>query len=74
MVRYSLLLSPIASDKQKKLTDCFLGFRHCKHYCGRGLMKRFENGEELAKEMGIKPEVLKKTCPFPSCIWARELR
>ena len=34
---------------------------HCKHYCGRGLMKRFESGEALAKEMGIKPEVLKKT-------------
>ncbi|KAM0790948.1 hypothetical protein ACM66B_004253 [Microbotryomycetes sp. NB124-2] len=26
---------------------------HCKHYVGRGLMKRFENGEELAKEMGL---------------------
>ena len=24
-------------------------------------MKRFESGEALAKEMGIKPEVLKKT-------------
>ncbi|THH27983.1 hypothetical protein EUX98_g6210 [Antrodiella citrinella] len=34
---------------------------HCKHYVGRGLMKRFESGEALAKEMGIKPEVLKKT-------------
>ncbi|KAI0319590.1 FAD binding domain-containing protein [Amylostereum chailletii] len=34
---------------------------HCKHYVGRGLMKRFESGEELAKEMGLKPEVLKKT-------------
>ncbi|KAI0047470.1 fumarate reductase [Auriscalpium vulgare] len=34
---------------------------HCKHYVGRGLMKRFENGEELAKEFGLKPEVLKKT-------------
>ncbi|EMD33627.1 fumarate reductase [Gelatoporia subvermispora B] len=34
---------------------------HCKHYVGRGLMKRFENGQELAKEMGIKPEELKKT-------------
>ncbi|OBZ67274.1 Fumarate reductase [Grifola frondosa] len=34
---------------------------HCKHYCGRGLMKRFENGQALAKEMGLKPEVLKKT-------------
>ncbi|KAH9941031.1 fumarate reductase [Amylocystis lapponica] len=34
---------------------------HCKHYTGRGLMKRFENGEALAKEMGLKPEVVKKT-------------
>ena len=24
-------------------------------------MKRFENGEALAKEFGLKPEVLKKT-------------
>ncbi|THG96180.1 hypothetical protein EW026_g5610 [Hermanssonia centrifuga] len=34
---------------------------HCKHYVGRGLMKRFESGEALAKDMGLKPEVLKKT-------------
>ena len=34
---------------------------HCKHYVGRKLMKRFESGEDLAKEMGLKPEVLKKT-------------
>ncbi|WWC86936.1 uncharacterized protein L201_001816 [Kwoniella dendrophila CBS 6074] len=34
---------------------------HCKHYVGRGLMKKFNSGEELAKEMGIKPEALKKT-------------
>ncbi|ORY31015.1 FAD binding domain-domain-containing protein [Naematelia encephala] len=34
---------------------------HCKHYVGRGLMRRFESGEELAKEIGCKPEVLKKT-------------
>ncbi|KAK8847389.1 hypothetical protein IAR55_005247 [Kwoniella newhampshirensis] len=34
---------------------------HCKHYVGRGLMKKFNSGEELAKEIGIKPEVLKKT-------------
>ena len=34
---------------------------HCKHYVGRGLMKRFESGEALAKEIGIKPEELKKT-------------
>lgn len=34
---------------------------HCKHYVGRGLMKRFENGQELAKEFGLDPAVLKKT-------------
>ncbi|KAI0058035.1 fumarate reductase [Artomyces pyxidatus] len=34
---------------------------HCKHYVGRGLMKKFDNGEALAKEFGLKPEVLKKT-------------
>lgn len=25
-------------------------------------MKRFDSGEALAKEIGCKPEVLKKTC------------
>nr|GAT57771.1 fumarate reductase [Mycena chlorophos] len=34
---------------------------HCKHYVGRGLMKRFENGDALSKEMGLNPSVLKKT-------------
>lgn len=34
---------------------------HCKHYAGRGLMRRFENGEALAKEMGISPKKLEKT-------------
>jgi flavocytochrome c len=34
---------------------------HCKHYVGRGLMKRFESGEALAKEFGLAPAVLKKT-------------
>ena len=34
---------------------------HCKHYVGRGLMKRFESGDALAKEFGLAPEVLKKT-------------
>ncbi|KDN45165.1 hypothetical protein RSAG8_05080, partial [Rhizoctonia solani AG-8 WAC10335] len=34
---------------------------HCKHYVGRGLMKRVESGEALAKEMGLKPEVIKAT-------------
>jgi len=26
---------------------------HCKHYEGRGLMKKYNSGEELAKDMGI---------------------
>ncbi|KAG0036361.1 hypothetical protein BGZ82_004329 [Podila clonocystis] len=34
---------------------------HCKHYVGRGLMKYFKNGEELAKEIGISPAELQKT-------------
>ncbi|KAF8160894.1 fumarate reductase [Crassisporium funariophilum] len=34
---------------------------HCKHYVGRGLMKRFESGDALAKEFGLSPDVLKKT-------------
>jgi flavocytochrome c len=34
---------------------------HCKHYCGRGLMKRFDSGDALSKEMGLPPSVLKKT-------------
>lgn len=34
---------------------------HCKHYVGRGLMKHFKNGDELAKEIGIPPSELKKT-------------
>lgn len=31
------------------------------HYVGRGLMKRFETGEEVAKEMGISVDKLRKT-------------
>jgi hypothetical protein len=34
---------------------------HCKHYVGRGLMKRFDSGQALANEMGLSPSVLKKT-------------
>lgn len=34
---------------------------HCRHYTGRGLMKRFESGQELAKEMGISEDKLKST-------------
>eukprot|EP01096_Ripella_sp_DP13-Kostka_P008124 TRINITY_DN301_c0_g2_i3.p1 TRINITY_DN301_c0_g2~~TRINITY_DN301_c0_g2_i3.p1 ORF type:complete len:1349 (-),score=671.96 TRINITY_DN301_c0_g2_i3:116-4162(-) len=34
---------------------------HCKHYVGRGLMKYFRNGEELAAEMKIPASVLAQT-------------
>jgi len=34
---------------------------HCKHYVGRGLMKRVESGADLAKECGVSLEVLEKT-------------
>jgi len=34
---------------------------HCKHYVGRGLMKKFSNGADVAKEMGISVDTLKKT-------------
>merc|ERR1719345_267067 len=34
---------------------------HCKHYTGRGVMKYYENGEALAKEMKIPVSVLEQT-------------
>ncbi|BEI93158.1 uncharacterized protein CcaverHIS019_0507860 [Cutaneotrichosporon cavernicola] len=34
---------------------------HIKHYSGRGLMKHYKNGEELAKAIGCSPAALKKT-------------
>ncbi|CAG8440556.1 11931_t:CDS:2 [Diversispora eburnea] len=34
---------------------------HCKHYTGRGLMKKFNSGEALAKELGISVSQLKAT-------------
>lgn len=34
---------------------------HCRHYTGRGLMRKFESGEALAKEIGIPAEKLKAT-------------
>ncbi|POY76485.1 hypothetical protein BMF94_0686 [Rhodotorula taiwanensis] len=34
---------------------------HCKHYVGRGLMKRLETVEEVAKEMGISASKLQGT-------------
>jgi len=34
---------------------------HCKHYVGRGLMKRFNSGAELAKEIGCSVSNLEAT-------------
>merc|ERR1712176_1000663 len=34
---------------------------HCKHYTGRGVMKFYESGEALAKEMGVPLSVLEET-------------
>merc|ERR1712008_56063 len=34
---------------------------HCKHYTGRGVMKYYKNGVELANEMGIDVSVLEET-------------
>merc|ERR1719491_791096 len=34
---------------------------HCKHYTGRGVMKFYESGDALAKDMGIQVSVLEKT-------------
>jgi len=34
---------------------------HCKHYVGRGLMKKINSGEELAKEIGVPVSQLRAT-------------
>lgn len=34
---------------------------HCRHYTGRGVMKRFENGADMAKDMGISVAKLEDT-------------
>ena len=34
---------------------------HCRHYTGRGLMKKFDSGDALAKEMGLSADKLKST-------------
>lgn len=34
---------------------------HCSHYVGRKVMKKFANGYDLAKEMGISPDALVAT-------------
>jgi flavocytochrome c len=44
---------------------------HCKHYQGRGLMKHLKSGADLAKEIGVAPEVLAKTFTDYSAIIER---
>lgn len=34
---------------------------HCKHYKGRGLMKEYTSGAELAKDIGVSPTTLETT-------------
>jgi len=34
---------------------------HCKHYTGRGVMKYYENGADLAKDMGVALSVLEES-------------
>jgi len=33
---------------------------HCKHYCGRRVMKHYESAHDIAKDMGISSETLQK--------------
>lgn len=54
---------------------------HCKHYVGRGLMKSFTKGADVAKEIGCSTEKLaetfrkyseaaqNKTCPFGKTVF-----
>lgn len=34
---------------------------HCHHYTDRGLMRKYANGTELAKALGVSPDVIRKT-------------
>ncbi|CAJ1385754.1 unnamed protein product [Effrenium voratum] len=34
---------------------------HCKHYTGRGVMKSYASGEDLAKDMGVPLSVIEQT-------------
>lgn len=54
-------LSGTASTSAFLLSSLFVFVAHTPPSVGRGLMKRIEGGDALAKEMGIKPETLKAT-------------
>ncbi|CAK9034434.1 unnamed protein product [Durusdinium trenchii] len=49
---YRLILNKAASDEI---------IWHCKHYTGRGVMKFYQSGEELCKDMNISVSTLEKT-------------
>merc|ERR1711937_359262 len=49
---FRLCLNKLASDEI---------IWHCKHYTGRGVMKYYASGTDLAKDMGVSIDVLVKT-------------
>ena len=49
---YRLILNKAASDEI---------MWHCKHYTGRGVMKFYNTGEELCKDMGVALSTLEAT-------------
>jgi flavocytochrome c len=46
---------------------------HVEHYCGRGVMKRYDSGAALAKDMGIDVSVLKQTLDDHTSIGEKQL-
>ena len=46
---------------------------HCEHYKGRGVMKFYQSGNELAKEMGISESVLDKTFKDHTAVGEKQL-
>merc|ERR1719499_2780635 len=55
-VRYGKIDLPFASFSAKRLLT--RSTWHCKHYTGRGVMKFYENGVALAKDMGVDVQVI----------------
>ena len=46
---------------------------HCEHYKGRGVMKFYQSGNELAKEMGISESVLDQTLKDHTAIGEKQI-
>jgi hypothetical protein len=42
---------------------------HCKHYTGRGVMKFYESGEALCKDMNIPLSTLEAPLFFTTKMW-----